>query len=218
MQPLSASGHAIQDQLLTVFLFLGSGWVLWLLLALSVISIAIAFERLVHFVRHADDKDALYGELELHLGKGDAAGAMQRLSQSRSHSAVIVKKGLEAEARGPGAIEEVIAGAVARERLAMERGLAFLGTLGNNAPYIGLFGTVLGIIRSFRDLSTNTIEGSAAVMAGIAEALVATGVGLLVALPAVAVFNFFQRKIRLEVQHGEAMSRLVLAHVKTKRT
>lgn len=217
MSPQSPTGHAIQDQLLTVFLYLGSGWVLWLLLALSVVSIAIAIERLIHFLRHADDKEALYADLEVHLGKGDAAGAMQRLTQSRSHSAAIVKKGLEAEARGPAAIEEVLAGAVARERLAMERGLAFLGTLGNNAPYIGLFGTVLGIIRSFRDLSTNTIEGSSAVMAGIAEALVATGVGLLVALPAVAVFNFFQRKIRLEVQHGEAMSRLVLAHAKSTR-
>jgi len=108
-----------------------------------------------------------------------------------------------------------MSGATQVERLKMERGLAFLGTLGNNAPFVGLFGTVLGIIRAFRDLATNTIEGSSAVMAGIAEALIATAVGLLVALPAVALFNYFQRLIRTQVVASEAMTRVVLAHAKT---
>ena len=80
---------------------------------------------------------------------------------------------------------------VEQERLRYERGLAFLGTLGNNAPFVGLFGTVLGIIRAFHDLAGNSLQGSQAVMAGIAEALVATAVGLLVALPAVATYNAF---------------------------
>ena len=110
-----------------------------------------------------------------------------------------------------------MAGAMQVERLKMERGLAFLGTLGNNAPFVGLFGTVLGIIRAFRDLSTNTIEGSSAVMAGIAEALIATAVGLLVALPAVALFNFFQRMIRAQMVASEAMTHIVLAHAKSKK-
>lgn len=119
--------------------------------------------------------------------------------------------------RGPAALEEVIAGATQSERLKMERGLAYLGTLGNNAPFIGLFGTVLGIIRAFRDLSANTIEGSAAVMAGIAEALVATAVGLLVALPAVAIFNAFQRAIRAQVVASDVASRVLLAYAKAKK-
>ena len=97
----------------------------------------------------------------------------------------------------------------------MERGLAFLGTLGNNAPFLGLFGTVLGIIRAFRDLSENTLEGSAAVMAGIAEALVATAVGLLVALPAVAVFNLFQRNIKKQTIKSDAVGHVLLAYLKS---
>ena len=114
-------------------------------------------------------------------------------------------------------MEQVIASTLARERPQYERFLSFLGTLGNNAPFIGLFGTVLGIIRAFRDLATHTIEGSSAVMAGIAEALVATAVGLLVALPAVAVFTTFQRVIRTQVATSEALTRVVLAHAKSKR-
>ena len=90
-------------------------------------------------------------------------------------------------ADGPAAVEEHKA---ARRRAASalryEKRLAFLGTLGNNAPFVGLFGTVLGIIRAFHDLAGSALQGTQAVMAGIAEALVATGVGLLVALPAVA--------------------------------
>jgi biopolymer transport protein ExbB len=101
---------------------------------------------------------------------------------------------------------------------ALERGLAFLGTLGNNAPFVGLFGTVLGIIRSFRDLANNTTQGASAVMAGIAEALVATAVGLLVALPAVALFNYFQRYIRAQVSGAQALTHLVLAYGKSNGT
>jgi biopolymer transport protein ExbB len=118
--------------------------------------------------------------------------------------------------RSKRSVEEIIAGATTIERIKMERGLAYLGTLGNNAPFIGLFGTVLGIIRAFRDLSSNTIEGSQAVMAGIAEALVATAVGLLVALPAVALFNAFQRYIKRKLAGADALARVLLAHAKSK--
>ena len=97
----------------------------------------------------------------------------------------------------------------------LERGLVFLGTLGNNAPFIGLFGTVLGIMRAFKDLAANTTEGSAAVMAGIAEALVATAVGLLVALPAVAIFNAFQRSIKRRLVLSDAVGHVVLSHAKS---
>ena len=143
-------------------------------------------------------------------------GARAFLAGSRTHVATIISKGLRAIDRGAGAVEEVVAGATQIERLKMERGLAFLGTLGNNAPFIGLFGTVLGIIRSFRDLAANTIQGSSAVMAGIAEALIATAVGLLVALPAVAVYNAFQRAIKTQVASADAVSRVLLSHTKNE--
>jgi biopolymer transport protein ExbB len=207
----------IEGQLLDVFLYLGSAWILYVLFFLSIVSVAIAIERVVHFARHSVDPGSFRRELNGYLVKDDIAGARQFLAGNRSHVAAVVLQGIEAIGRGAASVEEVMTGAVQVERLKMERGLAFLGTLGNNAPFIGLFGTVLGIIRSFRDLATNTIEGSSAVMAGIAEALVATAVGLLVALPAVAVFNAFQRYIRTQVVASDAMSRVLLAHVKSTR-
>ena len=208
------SNSALQERLLDVFLYLGSEWILWLLMALSVVSIAIAIERLAHFLRSTEDVDRLRAQLGDKLATGGIADVRALLGGKRSHVAAVLNAGLDALDRGPEAAEQVFASATLTQRVKMERGLAFLGTLGNNAPYIGLFGTVLGIIRSFRDLATNTIEGSQAVMAGIAESLVATAVGLLVALPAVAVFNAFQRKIRTQLAGSEALSRMLLSRAK----
>jgi biopolymer transport protein ExbB len=104
-----------------------------------------------------------------------------------------------------------MASAKSRLRLDMERNLGVLGTLGNNAPFIGLFGTVLGIIKAFADLSRNQAGGAGAVMSGISEALVATAVGLMVAIPAVIAFNFFQGRVRKTLGRVDAMAHLVLA-------
>jgi biopolymer transport protein ExbB/biopolymer transport protein TolQ len=83
-----------------------------------------------------------------------------------------------------------------KRRRELERGMTLLGTLGNNAPFIGLFGTVIGVIVAFADLAEGTSKVAMdKVMGGIAEALVATGVGLFVAIPAVVAYNIFQKKI-----------------------
>jgi len=216
-QAAALAGEGLASRLLHVFLFLGSEWVLYLLLVLSVISLGIALERVLHFWRRREDLIGLRHALDAHLASNEVGEARARLSASPSHVAAVVLRGLDAMPRGAPAVEEIVASATQLERLQMERGLAFLGTLGNNAPFIGLFGTVLGIIRAFRDLSLNTSAGSAAVMAGIAEALIATAVGLLVALPAVAIFNSFQRTIRAQLAAADAMARLVLAYIKTPR-
>ena len=119
-------------------------------------------------------------------------------------------------ADGAAAIEEHIAAVVETDRLHYERGLAFLGTLGSNAPFVGLFGTVLGIVRAFHDLSTSAAMGSQAVMAGIAEALVATALGLLVALPAVATYNALMRHVETAMAAANAVGHQILAYVKSQ--
>ncbi len=212
----AGAAKALENQMLEVFLFLGSQWVLYLLLFLSVVSFSIAIERVLHFYQTREDLESLSAEVGKRLSAGKLDEARALLSGSRSHIAKVALRGLEGLHLGAAAVEEIVAGATQFEKLKMERGLAYLGTLGNNAPFLGLFGTVLGIIRSFRDLSTNTIEGSAAVMAGIAEALVATAVGLLVALPAVALFNAFQRYIKSNLAAADGLTRVLLAHVKSE--
>ena len=95
--------------------------------------------------------------------------------------------------------------------LQLNRGLNFLGTLGANAPFIGLFGTVLGIIHAFKDLALADGGGGPAVMAGIAEALVATAVGLLVAIPAVVMYNFYHGRLHIVLERSQRLGRLLLA-------
>ncbi len=99
-------------------------------------------------------------------------------------------------------------------RLSMEKNLALLGTLGNNAPFIGLLGTVIGIVRSFRALQASSGQVSAGLMSEIGEALVSTAIGLLVALPAVAAFNLFQRLIRARMGRASALAHEILAFMK----
>src|SRR5690606_27270598 len=104
-------------------------------------------------------------------------------------------------------------GTATAERMRMERGLAYLATVGSNAPFVGLFGTVLGIIKAFHDLAQNVEAASEAVMAGISEALVATAVGLLVAIPAVVLYNAFSRWVRNRIARSESLADLVLARM-----
>jgi biopolymer transport protein ExbB len=119
--------------------------------------------------------------------------------------------GLAELPRGRVAAAEAMASTRSHERLAMEKHLGILGTLGNNCPFIGLFGTVLGIIKAFADLSHNQGGGAAVVMAGIAEALVATAVGLMVAIPAVVAYNIFQGRVRRTLGRVDTMAHLILA-------
>ena len=99
--------------------------------------------------------------------------------------------------------EKAVSGVVKSEKLQFEKGLAILATLGANAPFIGLFGTVLGIIRAFAYLGTQS--GSSAVMSGVSQALYATAMGLLVAIPAVIANNYFAHNLRAAVQSCESL-------------
>ena len=173
-----------------------SEWVLYLLIALSVISVGVMLERWIFYRRRKLDVDALREALQRNLDRGNFAGAAKALADKDALETNVVLVGLQAYEKGPESVEDLIAGALGREKGRYEKRLDFLATLASNAPYIGLFGTVLGIVRSFRDLAANMAEASSAVMAGIAEALIATAVGLLVAIPAVVAFNVFKGRVK----------------------
>ena len=192
------------------FTLLGSEWVLWLLVFLSILSVTIMVERAIAMSGRLVGFDSLSDKLHASLAAGDLAGAKDMLGEPRSPEVRIALVGLAELPRGSSAAVEAMASARSRERLAMEKHLGILGTLGNNAPFIGLFGTVLGIIKAFADLAKNQGGGAAVVMAGIAEALVATAVGLLVALPAVVAYNIFQGRIRRTMGRVDAMAHLIL--------
>ncbi|MFO0741696.1 MAG: MotA/TolQ/ExbB proton channel family protein [Labilithrix sp.] len=201
---------------------LGAGWVLILMLVLSVVSLAIMLERAWLYWSLRDDATALMRDLGRLLRSGDLEGARKRLEQSPSAEAAVVVAGIVEARMGADAAEEAMAGASALQKLKLERRITFLGTLGNNAPFIGLLGTVIGIVGAFDELGkakNATLTGASqvapeAVMANIAEALVATAVGLLVAIPAVAAFNWFQRIVRATLANTDALSHVLLAHLR----
>jgi biopolymer transport protein ExbB len=187
----------------------GSRWVLWLLIALSIAACAVIIERAVLFWSSRDDTARLRLELRRLLRDNDLELARRRLEESPSFEARVAVAGLDAE--GVASAEERMQGESELCKLSMEKNLALLGTLGNNAPFIGLLGTVIGIVRSFRELQSSSGQVSAGLMSEIGEALVSTAIGLLVALPAVAAFNLFQRLIRTRMGRANVLAHEILA-------
>jgi biopolymer transport protein ExbB/TolQ len=206
----------IVERLLRIAL-VGSAWVLYLLLALSVVSLAAMVERWLWFRRHGDDIDALRKRLYTALKAKDLDAASKLLAQSPSIEAEVLAAALPFAEGGPDAVADVIDSELSLRRKDLERGMTLLGTLGNNAPFIGLLGTVLGVIQAFHQLGDGANKAAMGnVMGGIAEALVATGVGLFVALPAVVAFNVVQRKIG-EIETGiGGIGKLITGFLKTQ--
>jgi biopolymer transport protein ExbB len=203
---------------LTGFAMLGATWVMWVLVGLSIGGLAVALDRLIYLLRTSDNVRKLKNDLLAFLRVGDVDGARARLASSRSVEAKIAAAGLADPADGAASAEERIAGASQTAKIRMERRLAFLGTLGSNAPFIGLLGTVIGIIRAFHELNDAAGKVTAGLMAEVGEALVATAIGILVALPAIALFNAFQRVIKTRLARAEALGREVMAYLKKERT
>ena len=194
---------------------LGSAeWVLWLLCLLSVLSIAVMLERAVYFSSHSlKDSD----DLAVKLAKGDLESVKKIIDGKKGMEAAVLREALGSVGSGPDSVEEVIAATVARERPRYERFLSFLGTLGSNAPFIGLFGTVLGIIKAFNDLGQSGAKGAEmqqTVMAGISEALVATAVGLAVAIPAVVGYNVLTRSLKVITSRTNALGHALVGHLR----
>jgi biopolymer transport protein ExbB len=170
---------------------LGDIWVLWALVAASFISLGVIGERWWNLRHNKINFKPFFNSLMIHLEKGDLHGARKLAQQHKAAEARIFLAGLDHFSKGAVSVEKAMLASLVQERSDMERNLIVLGTLGNNAPFIGLFGTVLGIIKAFNDLAVSGSGGIAIVMTGISSALVATAFGILVAIPAVMANNYF---------------------------
>jgi biopolymer transport protein ExbB len=172
------------------------------ILVTSVLALGVAIERLIALWSVSDESRKLSEAVSKHLLRGDVAAARSTVDRSDAAAADIFRAGFERLERAqsqPAALES----AVARERvqvgLKLKKNLWILGTIGAVTPFVGLFGTVAGIMRSFKELGLDVqaggTGGSAAVMAGISEALIATAAGILVAVEAVVFYNYFQARL-----------------------
>jgi biopolymer transport protein ExbB len=198
----------------------GAAWVLWVLIGLSVVSVAIMLERARVFARQRDHLTTLVRDLHRLLERGDVAGAAVRLQRSSNAEAAVVLAGLAHWGGSAAAAEEAMAAATGLERTRLEKRLGFLGTVGSNAPFIGLLGTVIGVLAAFDELGRSSAAAAASgqlaperVMSAIAEALVATAVGLVVAIPAVAVFNYFQGVLARVLADAETLGHVLMAQM-----
>ena len=192
----------------------GDSAVLWILLAASVTSLGVAIDRWRTFRRDRVDFPPFLDALGRRLEEGAAAGALELARKTGGVEGRVAAAGLAHFDKGPASAEEAMLSRLVLERSLLERNLIVLGTLGNNAPFIGLFGTVLGIIKAFNDLALSGGSGSAVVMAGISSALVATAFGILVAIPAVAANNYFQTRVRRVASNAQSLIHTMQAYLR----
>ena len=206
----------LQEKLLG-FALMGVEWVLWVLVMLSVLCVAIAVERLIYVTLNKTPRTKLHDAVTKFLAGGTSSAFIEELKPLRGIEAQVLVAGVNAAiANGSDSAEEVIAGHLKFSRSKLNRGLIAIGTTGSNAPFVGLFGTVLGIIQAFHDLAGDVDNAQDAVMSGISEALVATAVGLLVAIPAVVLYNYFQRRNKTTISDLESLAHLVLSRIKAQ--
>jgi biopolymer transport protein ExbB len=204
-------------ELMVRFSMTGAGQaVMWMLVGISILSVAVIIERFVFFARHTGRIQTLAQSLNRHFKKGEFAQAGDMLADEKGFAPRVLATALSVADRGSDAVAEMALSASKVEKLRFERGLAFLGTIGNNAPFIGLFGTVLEIIKALAELGeqSGSNVGAGAVMATLSAALAATAVGLLVALPAVAFYNYFQRRLKGLQTGADALVHVLIAHLK----
>jgi len=190
--------------------------VMWFMVLLSVISVSVMVERFIFFSVNRGNVRAMAVELNKLFLEGAYDKARKLLESAKGFEAQVLLSALEGAPLGKPAVKELAESASKVEKLRYERGLAFLGTIGNNAPFVGLFGTVLEIVAALHELGTQSSANASAgaVMSTLSAALAATAVGLIVALPAVAVFNYFTRKVKTLQTGADALVHVLLAHLK----
>jgi len=165
------------------------------LLIISVISWWIIIDRTISFLRMRTSIREFIGKIKKLLDKNDSVGAITLCETTPGPVSAVVTAGIKNMEEGKQKAESAMQRTMNEETERMQKYLGVLGSIGNVSPFIGLFGTVIGIIRAFHDLAATSGGGPSVVANGIAEALVATATGLFVAVPAVIAFNYFVRAI-----------------------
>ncbi len=202
------------ERVLAGIVNLGTQWILWLLVSLSLVGLAIIVERSVYFLTSRGDIKLITQEVKTLMSKQRFQELRLRLADWKSPAALVAAAALDGS--GPEESSELMLGAAEQARLEMDRFLAFLSTVGSNAPFVGLLGTVIGIVKAFQELDHSGGALTDGLMSEIGEALIATAVGLLVALPAIAAFNVFRRVIQSRMAETEVIRHLIVAKLKAQ--
>jgi biopolymer transport protein ExbB len=168
------------------------GFAMYILLVLSIVSLGIVFERIFFFMRQHSDPAQLLRDIGDRVSKDDMKGAIAVCDRNRGMLPKILQFGLYRHEKSRADISDALSIALLEQLNTLEANLSIIGTVAVIAPFVGLFGTVLGIIRAFNDIALKGNSTPAVVAAGVSEALVTTAAGLLVAVLAVVFFNYFK--------------------------
>jgi biopolymer transport protein ExbB/TolQ len=197
------------------------GAVIFCLALLSVFSVGMIIEKHRRFSSASRESEKFKPEFKKFLHGGDVQNLIEAASQHQnSHMAQVVSAGIveyEGVVQNGGdqtasldLVTSALRDSISETLIQLKRGLGFLATIGSTAPFVGLFGTVVGIINAFRSIAATGSGGMSVVSGGIAEALVSTALGIFVAIPAVVAFNHFTGKMEtFHVEMNRASSQLV---------
>lgn len=183
--------------------------ILVLLFLLSFLSFAFFIERLIFFKkRFVRDFEAMTRQIEVTASIKDVVTVLAAFPSAETE---ILLKAIDGQSVTAATFAQRVNGLFLPEKDKWARYSTFLGSVGSNAPFIGLLGTVFGILKAFADLSLATVGGPQVVMAGISEALIATAVGLMVAIPAVVFYNLCKVRVKKSVIRLQALVELICA-------
>jgi len=169
--------------------------VMVVILFCSVVTIGLALERVYYYAKRRGNPDSVLATALIAVRGGNREEAVRVVSASAHPFGPVAAEMLRSADLSPETVEEKLQIVLSEQRMELERNLGFLGTMGNTAPLIGLLGTVWGIMRAFHDMARTGSAGPSVVAAGVAEALFTTAAGLLVAVPAVMLYNNFVRRM-----------------------
>jgi biopolymer transport protein ExbB len=199
------------SHLAPMLIFIEQG-ILALLVFLLVAILAVFIGRSRSYALTAGDAGKWIGRLAGSLRQSDLSSIKVEEIDDATVPGRMVKTGLENRGLAPEAMEKVFDAQESMEKRGLERGLSFLGTVGANAPFLGLTGTVIGILVAFDRFAASGGKGSTEVMVAISQALVATALGLMVAIPAVVFYNVLRNRSKGILEQSREVQALIMAH------
>ena len=195
-----------------------ANFILYFMAFLSIVSLAIIIERLLTLRKISSESKKIGAQFREVIETQDSHLILKMSEHDQSVEGKVLKYGLNYLSKNSvDGLDELFSSYKTMEKPKLEGNLYILGTIASNAPYIGLLGTVMGIMKAFNDLGVNPGQGNEVVMTGIGHALVSTAVGLALAIPAVVAFNFFSKKVSLILSNIDATKDLCLMFSKSKK-
>ena len=194
---------------LLIFVGYGETLIFATLVFASILALAVGMERTIIFKKNSNKKIARFAEELIGLLRKRDTKAAAVLVESAGDNAYsrFARFSLDHARGGVSGLADLMSGKIIEEKITLEKRLTILNTLGNNAPFIGLLGTVLGVIMAFHGLGTLGSTGAEVVMRSISRALLATAAGLFIAIPVVMANNYFSKKVKIIIQQLEILSK-----------